>query len=79
MHAIDAYAPLPLAGRVHLFRTQTLSLLRADDPQMGWGRLARHGVIIHKIPGAHYNILQPPYVSTLARELARALGDSSAD
>jgi aspartate racemase len=71
--AMDRYVLQPYPGRVTLFRVQAMSLFRAYDPEMGWGRLAAGGVEIRMIAGAHYNILETPMVTVLADQLKAAL------
>ncbi|MFN8598686.1 MAG: amino acid adenylation domain-containing protein [Anaerolineae bacterium] len=73
LRAMQDYTPRPFDGRVMLFRVRGMSLFRASDPQMGWGRLARGGVEIKMIEGGHNNILEVPYVESLAEQLKAAL------
>lgn len=73
LQALREYHPPPYGGRVTLFRVRALSLFRAADPAMGWGSLARGGVDIRIIPGAHHNILERPYVNELAKQLEKML------
>ncbi|MBL8095742.1 MAG: amino acid adenylation domain-containing protein [Anaerolineales bacterium] len=70
--AFNYYRPGPYAGRVALFRVATMSLLRVADDDFGWGRTT-HGVDTYLIDGAHHNILRPPHVQSLARQLSKAL------
>lgn len=67
------YVPGPIRGRVTLFRVQRLSLFRSFDLEMGWGRLARGGVEVKIIDGAHSNIIFPPHVASLAEKLGESL------
>ena len=71
--ASAAYSPGPYAGRVVLFNNRSQSLTRTPDPLRGWGRLVRGPLEVQTIAGSHHNILQPPHVATLARELRRSL------
>ena len=77
LRAIRSYRPQPFPGRAALFRVRAMSLSRAHDPEFGWGALARGGIDVHVLPGAHYNIVQYPYVATLAAELGRVLALAS--
>lgn len=67
------YRPGPYPGSVVLFRIDRLSLLRADDPQMGWGKLASGGVRTCMIAGRHNNIMESPQVEILAAQLRESL------
>jgi thioesterase domain-containing protein/acyl carrier protein len=71
--AMKRYEPQVYGGRVTLFRVRASTLRRAHEPEMGWGRLAAGGVDIRLIPGAHYSILNRPYVEGLAAELRACL------
>ncbi len=75
--ALSRYNPGVYRGKVVLFRTRSQSasktLFGALDPAYGWSQLARDGVEVRTIPGAHRNIHQMPHVSSLAMELANCL------
>lgn len=77
LESLQHYRPREYQGQVTLFRAsgQTISrvLFGALDPQMGWGKLARGGVQVRLVDGGHRNIHLPPYVTSLAIELNRAL------
>ena len=64
-------------GKVVLFRTQNQTINRtvfgALDPAYGWGRLARGGVDVRIVDGAHRNIHLKPYVPSLASKLRDCL------
>jgi hypothetical protein len=77
-YAISNYVPRPYAGPVVLFRVRTMLLFRAGDPLMGWDRLAQGGVEVRIVPGAHYNILEPPHVAMLAAYLRETLAGGPA-
>jgi thioesterase domain-containing protein len=77
LRALSNYHPPRYGGRVTLFRVQAQSFWRAYDPEMGWGRLTTGGVRIIKIPGAHYNILERPYVVEFAKQLGAALAQDN--
>jgi aspartate racemase len=72
------YMPLPYDGRLTLFNVRFQPLARTPDPRRGWGRLARGGVDVRSIAGAHYNILFPPHVPSLARALQECLAEARA-
>ncbi len=73
MLALIDYTPPEYPGRVTLFRIQRLPLFTSYGPEVGWERLARGGVDLHIVPGAHHNILWPPYVNSLADALRQSL------
>jgi amino acid adenylation domain-containing protein len=71
--AIRSYCFRTYPGRVTLFRVRALSLNRAYDPELGWGKLATGGVEVRRIAGAHYSVLLQPHVRSLATELKDCL------
>ncbi len=79
LQAIQTYQPRVYRGQVTLFRVRALSLFRAYDPEMGWGKLAAGGVDIKMVPGAHYNLLQKPYVVAVAAALKSILVQAQRD
>ncbi len=62
------YVPQVYPKRITLFKT-SVQLRIADDPSMGWGKLASEGVEIHLIPGNHLTMLRKPHVQVLAEQL----------
>ncbi len=48
----------------------------AFDRRMGWQHIARDGVDVRVVPGDHEDILWPPNVEVLARELTPFLSKS---
>ncbi len=68
-----AYEFQPCDQPITLIRVRAQSLFRAYDPLMGWGRLAKAGIEVNKIAGAHYNILRQPDVAGLAAVLKQKL------
>lgn len=69
MQAILDYHTPPYEGHVTLFRIQRMPLFSRQAHDMGWGRVARGGVSLQYVSGAHHNLLAQPYVSELARKL----------
>lgn len=67
------YQPREYAGTVTLFRARTLSLSYRGAADLGWSRLARGGVVVHRVPGAHDTILKEPRVRRLAAALSSSL------
>ena len=69
------YQAGPINGRVALFRTRARPLFRSHDPRMGWQKVAKGGVSVHMIAGEHFNILERPYVESLATTLRQEIDD----
>lgn len=67
------YKPREYGGKVLLLRTRGQPLLCSFDPQYGWGQLARGGLEVRIISGAHEKIFIEPDIQMLAGELRRAL------
>ena len=76
--ATGLYHPPGYAGRITLFRAPALPLLRPQDHDMGWGRLAAGGVEIKIVRGDHNNLLKKPYVEDLAAMLKSSLQQAQA-
>ena len=79
MQAILNYHTPPYDGRVTLFRIQRMPLFSRQAHDMGWGRVARGGVTLQYISGAHHNLLAPPYVNELAQKLRRCIDQTTSD
>ena len=73
IRALMGFRPRPYRGRVHLFRSAGHPLWCSFDHDYGWGRLARGGVELILVPGAHEKILEDPWVGVLAQELCNVL------
>lgn len=73
--AIHDYFPKPYPGCVTVFRTPRQPLFCSHDPLMGWGQLAAC-VRVRRIEGTHSNILQEPYVHSLATALEASLAEA---
>jgi FkbH-like protein len=67
------YKPREYGGKVLLLRTRGQPLLCSFDPQYGWGKLARGGLEVRIISGAHEKVFIEPDIQELAAELKRAL------
>jgi amino acid adenylation domain-containing protein len=78
LRAMSRYAPGTYEGRVTLFRVRGMSLFRASDPKMGWGKLAQGGVDVRMIAGGHNTILEQPHVRSLAAQLQASLLETQA-
>lgn len=75
LSAIIRYQPAFYDGRVTVFRTRRQPLFCSHDPYLGWRELASQ-VDVRMIDGTHDNILEEPYVESLARTLLRALDEA---
>jgi thioesterase domain-containing protein len=73
VRALLNYHPKPYDGRNTLFRTRGYQYICSFDPLYGWGELARGGIDVHVVPGAHESILEEPHVAVLAKQLAECL------
>ncbi|HMC27505.1 MAG TPA: amino acid adenylation domain-containing protein, partial [Verrucomicrobiae bacterium] len=76
INALIQYYPKPYPGAVTLFRSPGHQLLCSFDEQYGWGELARGGVAVKIISGAHEQILEEPHVQRVAREMTYCLDQS---
>jgi amino acid adenylation domain-containing protein/FkbH-like protein len=74
--ALMKFHPQPYAGQVHLFRSRGHPLWCSFEPDYGWGELARQGVVIQIVPGAHEKILEEPWVDETAANLQNVLEQS---
>ncbi|MFP5271175.1 thioesterase domain-containing protein [Coleofasciculus sp.] len=74
------YTPQVYPGRVTLFRASKQLPITYHLPDLGWGKLAREGVEVHNIPGAHTDIvLKEPSVSILAEELQACIDKATTE
>lgn len=73
LQAMSNYHPTPFNGRIVLFRTRGHPFLCSFDPLFGWGPLARGGVEIVNLPGAHEGIFMEPHVRELGRRFLAQL------
>ncbi|HZY44337.1 MAG TPA: hypothetical protein VFF70_06250, partial [Anaerolineae bacterium] len=71
--ALQAYVPRSYPGRVAVFRTRAQSLVCSFDPLMKWATLAGDRVDVRIVEGSHHNMLQEPYVRSLAVQLKNSL------
>ena len=71
--ALAAYQPRPYEGPIVLLRARTASLSGWRAPDLGWRAVARGGLTIKTVRGAHDNILTQPRVRSLAAQLAAFL------
>jgi amino acid adenylation domain-containing protein/FkbH-like protein len=76
IRALMRFQPQPYQGRVHLFRSPGHPLWCSFEPDYGWADLARKGVAITVVRGAHEKILEEPWVDETAAELKKVLEQS---
>jgi amino acid adenylation domain-containing protein len=77
---VNPYTPQVYPGRVTLFRASNQLPITYHLPDLGWGKLAREGVEVHDILGAHTDIvLKEPSVSILAEELQACIDKAQAE
>jgi amino acid adenylation domain-containing protein len=71
------YQATPFAGRIVLVKTSDAEYKNKahqdHDPNFGWTELAAGGLDVSVVAGSHYTVVLEPYVSDLARVLARYL------
>ncbi|MDB6068034.1 MAG: non-ribosomal peptide synthetase [Pedosphaera sp.] len=73
IHALTIYHPPVSQIKVTLFRSPFHLLYSSFDPEYGWGELARGGVSVNVVPGAHDKIMEEPRVKNLAAALKASL------
>jgi amino acid adenylation domain-containing protein/FkbH-like protein len=73
LRALMNFHPDPYRGRVHLFRSPGHRLLCSFAHDYGWSEIAKGGVDVTIVPGAHEKILEEPWVDATALELKNAL------
>jgi amino acid adenylation domain-containing protein len=76
--ALERYRPRPYDGAITLIRARTIRLSAWAAPDLGWAGLARGGLDIRMVPGAHDNILAEPRVRVLADQLRECLNRAEA-
>ncbi|HZR17083.1 MAG TPA: amino acid adenylation domain-containing protein, partial [Verrucomicrobiae bacterium] len=76
IRALMQFRPRPYAGSVHLFRSPGHPLWCSFEEDYGWGEMAKGGVHLRTVSGAHEKILEEPWVKSLADQLARALNEA---
>lgn len=67
------------AGRITLFRAAIQPLGAEPDSTLGWKSLAKGGLDIYEIPGAHVSIIAEPHVQILAKQLTQCIETSQAE
>lgn len=70
--ALVNYQPKPYAGKVAVFQASRQPLICSYDPTLCWDKLAKGGVDVYSIAGAHHNLIDEPQVQVLANCLRAA-------
>jgi amino acid adenylation domain-containing protein/FkbH-like protein len=74
--ALMKFHPQAYSGCVHLFRSPGHPLLCSFEADYGWSALARQGVDITIVRGAHEKILEEPWVDETAAKLKKVLEET---
>jgi len=69
LQALVSHVEKPYDGKVLLLRTRGQPMLCSLEEDFCWGRLAKGGVHLERIPGSYENIFMEPNVQELARAL----------
>jgi thioesterase domain-containing protein len=73
LNALVAHVERPYAGHVTLLRTRGQPIFCSFADDFCWGKLARGGVTVKRIPGSHENIFVEPNVKFLADQIEECL------
>jgi acyl transferase domain-containing protein/thioesterase domain-containing protein len=79
--AVAQYRPAFYPGDITIFRAEE-GLASRDvrfGPDLGWRRFAGGGVEVREIPGDHNDLMKPPNVGVLAREVTSCLARRQAE
>jgi aspartate racemase len=71
-----AYVPKSYLGRLVLFWCSEWGFRAWQDRRLAWSAVAEQGLEVHVTPGDHSSMMEPPHVTTLARELRTCLDRS---
>ncbi|MBM3290146.1 MAG: AMP-binding protein, partial [Candidatus Hydrogenedentes bacterium] len=78
IQAIKKYDPKPYPGVLDVFRSRDdwadLKLDTFED--LGWGKLAEMGVLVHRLEGSHVTLMRKPYVDAFAKLLDARLRET---
>jgi len=74
LDAINSYTPAVRDGILDIFRSERPPRSAPPDEYAGWGGYASEGICIHKIPGNHFSMFQPPNNRIFAEELEKCIG-----
>jgi len=78
---IADYLPKPFNGTATLLLPRTRPLLGPwpeENGDMGWKDIARGGVEVHSVPGAHSTILIEPFAGPVAERIEESIRDAEA-
>jgi thioesterase domain-containing protein len=71
--AMHRYVPQTYDGRLTVIRTNDHRGAMAEDPTLGWGRLATGGVDSYVVGGTHYTMIRNPFLREVSTALAASL------
>ncbi|MDJ0676974.1 MAG: amino acid adenylation domain-containing protein, partial [Calothrix sp. MO_167.B42] len=74
--AVLGYQPQAIKSSLSVFKTQGLAEQFADDPTVGWQKLAHTQVNVYSVIGDHQSILKQPHVTHLAEAMNKVLMNS---
>jgi amino acid adenylation domain-containing protein len=77
----NRYCPSIYTGRVDLFAAERPDWIGSDfsDATMGWGKLVKGGLNVHRIQGQHLQMIKPPCVNELATKIRQCLRINNAE
>jgi len=76
--AAGRYDWLPYPGRIVYFWAEHTRIFSLRDPRLGWDRICRDGVVMHRVPGNHHEAMFEPHASGFARKLQECLDEAQA-
>ena len=79
MQAIMKYRPSYFQGRVTVIRVRGMPLFSRRAYDMGWSKVAKEGVDIRMVLGAHHNVMRAPYVDDLAAQIRECMDKTIKD
>lgn len=74
--AVGNYKVTPYNGRIFLFKARIRIYFVDDFKTLGWGAIAKKGVVVNDVPGDHKIMLLPPYDKQFAKILQRVLDET---
>jgi thioesterase domain-containing protein len=75
VQAAQAYVPQPYPGSLVFFRSRTRFVIQAQEiePLTRWRELTRGEVEVYQVPCEHFQMMDEPFVQTLAEHLQGCL------
>jgi amino acid adenylation domain-containing protein len=75
--AYKAYTPQPYQGRIVVFQAMESPPGYQIAPKLGWEKIARNEVEVHKIPGNHTSIMESPILAQKMRACLEIATDNN--